>query len=107
MALKRGKLIAFLGPSFVAAVAYIDPGNVATNLVAGADFRYLLLPAVALASLLGMLVQALSAKVGIATGRDLAEVCADRSTPFVRISLWLSAEIAAMATDVAELVGAA
>jgi len=106
-ALKRGRLIVFLGPSFVAAVAYIDPGNVATNLVAGADYRYLLLPAVALASLLGMLVQALSAKVGIATGRDLAELCADHSTPLVRVSLWLSAEIAAMATDVAELVGAA
>lgn len=107
LALKRGRLILYLGPSFVAAVAYIDPGNVATNLVAGADFRFLLLPAVAGASLLGMLVQALSAKVGIATGRDLAEVCAGVTAHPVRIALWLSAEVAAMATDVAELVGAA
>ena len=96
----------FLGPAFVAAVAYIDPGNFATNIAGGAKFGYLLLWVVLAANLIAMLVQTQSAKLGIATGENLAELCR-RCFPRARIGLWLQAELVAMACDVAEVVGAA
>jgi len=96
-----------LGPAFVAAVAYVDPGNVATNIQGGARFGYLLLWVVLAANLMAMLVQYLSAKTGIATGRNLAELCRDHLPRWAAIGLWLQAELMAMATDLAEFVGAA
>jgi len=97
----------FLGPAFVAAVAYIDPGNFATNIAGGAKFGYLLLWVVLAANLVAMLVQTQSAKLGIATGRNLAELCRERFSRRTSVGLWLQAELVAMATDVAEVVGAA
>lgn len=96
-----------VGPAFVAAVAYVDPGNFATNFAAGASFGYTLLWVVVLANLMAMLVQYQSAKLGVVTGRDLAELCRDTFRRPVSIALWLQAEIVAMATDIAEFVGAA
>jgi manganese transport protein len=97
----------FLGPAFVAAVAYIDPGNFATNISGGAQFGYLLLWVVLAANLIAMLVQTQSAKLGIATGKNLAELCRERFSRRTSIGLWLQAELVAMATDIAEVVGAA
>jgi manganese transport protein len=97
----------FLGPAFIAAVAYIDPGNFATNIAGGAKFGYLLLWVVLSANLIAMLVQTQSAKLGIATGRNLAELCRERFSPRTSIGLWLQAEVVAMACDIAEVVGAA
>jgi len=97
----------FLGPAFIAAVAYVDPGNFATNVTAGAKFGYLLLWVVLAANLVAMLVQAQSAKLGIATGRNLAELCRERFSRRTSIGLWLQAEVVAMACDLAEIVGAA
>jgi manganese transport protein len=97
----------FLGPAFVAAVAYIDPGNFATNIAGGAKFGYLLLWVVLAANLIAMVVQTQSAKLGIATGKNLAELCRDRFSRRVSIGLWLQAELVAMACDIAEVVGAA
>ena len=97
----------FLGPAFIASVAYLDPGNFATDVAAGAKYGYLLLWAVLAANLMAMLVQTLSAKLGIATGRNLAEVCRDNFPRRVSFGLWLQAEVIAMATDLAELLGAA
>jgi len=97
----------FLGPAFIAAVAYIDPGNFATNIAGGAKFGYLLLWVVLSANLIAMLVQTQSAKLGIATGRNLAELCRERFSRRTSIGLWLQAELVAMATDIAEVVGAA
>ena len=97
----------FLGPAFIAAVAYIDPGNFATNMAAGAQFGYMLLWVVLAANLMAMLIQSMSAKLGIATGRNLPEVCRDRFPFPVVVFLWLQAELIAMATDLAEFVGAA
>jgi manganese transport protein len=97
----------FLGPAFVAAVAYIDPGNFATNIAGGAKYGYLLLWVVLAANLMAMLVQTLSAKLGIATGKNLPETCRDHFPRRVSIGLWLQAEGIAMATDLAEVLGAA
>jgi manganese transport protein len=97
----------FLGPAFVAAVAYIDPGNFATNVAGGAKFGYLLLWVVLAANLIAMVVQTQSAKLGIATGRNLAELCRERFSRRTSIGLWAQAELVAMACDVAEVVGAA
>jgi manganese transport protein len=102
-----GRVWPFLGPAFVAAVAYIDPGNFATNISGGAKFGYLLLWVVLAANLIAMLVQTQSAKLGIATGRNLAELCRERFSRRTSIGLWLQAELVAMATDIAEVVGAA
>jgi manganese transport protein len=99
-------VVALLGPAFVAAVAYIDPGNFATNLSAGAVSGYALAWAIVAANLMAMLVQYLSAKVGVATGRDLPELCRDYLPPAVSRGLWVQAELIAMATDLAEFVGA-
>ena len=106
----RGRMrgvIALLGPAFVAAVAYIDPGNFATNFSAGAQFGYALAWVVIVANLMAMLVQYLSAKVGVATGLDLPELCRAHLPPAVSVGLWVQAELIAMATDLAEFVGAA
>ena len=102
-----GRVWPFLGPAFIAAVAYIDPGNFATNIAGGAKFGYLLLWVVLAANLIAMLVQTQSAKLGIATGKNLAELCRERFSRRVSIGLWLQAELVAMATDIAEVVGAA
>ena len=102
-----GRIWPFLGPAFIAAVAYIDPGNFATNIAGGAKFGYLLLWVVLSANLIAMLVQTQSAKLGIATGKNLAELCRERFSRRTSIGLWLQAELVSMATDVAEVVGAA
>lgn len=102
-----GRVWPFLGPAFIAAVAYIDPGNFATNIAGGAKFGYLLLWVVLAANLIAMLVQTQSAKLGIATGKNLAELCRESFPRRVSIGLWLQAELVAMATDIAEVVGAA
>src|SRR5450755_2426811 len=98
-------VLPFLGPAFIAAVAYVDPGNFATNMAGGSQFGYMLLWVVLAANLMAMLVQSMSAKLGIATGHSLPEICRDRFPFRVVVLLWLQAE--AMATDVAEFVGAA
>jgi manganese transport protein len=100
-------LVPFLGPAFIASVAYVDPGNYATNIQGGAQFGYLLLWVVAASNLMAMLVQALSAKLGIATGKNLAEHCRDQWPRWVVWSMWALMEIVAMATDLAEFLGAA
>ena len=106
---RRGirKLWPFLGPAFVAAVAYVDPGNFATNISAGAQFGYLLLWVILCSNLMAMLIQSMSAKLGIATGKNLPEVCRERFPKPVSLGLWVQAEIIAMATDLAEFIGAA
>jgi manganese transport protein len=108
--LSRGRLrglLALLGPAFVAAVAYVDPGNFATNFTAGAKFGYSLAWVIVLANVMAMLVQYLSAKIGVATGQDLPELCRARLPAAVSRGLWVQAELVAMATDLAEFVGAA
>lgn len=108
--LERGRLratLAMLGPAFVAAVAYVDPGNFATNIQGGATFGYALLWVVLLANLMAMLIQYLSAKVGVVSGRSLPELCRDRLPRWMSVGLWVQAEVMAMATDVAEFLGAA
>ncbi len=102
----RGTL-ALLGPAFVAAVAYIDPGNFATNFQGGAKFGYALAWVIVVANLMAMLVQYLSAKLGVATGRNLPELCRDHFGRRASLGLWAQAELIAMATDLAEFVGAA
>ena len=96
-----------LGAAFVAAIAYVDPGNFATNIAGGAKFGYLLLWVVLTANLMGILIQNLSAKVGVATGRNLPELCRDLFPRPVSWGLWVQAELIAMATDLAEFIGAA
>jgi manganese transport protein len=100
-------LLPFLGPAFVAAVAYIDPGNFATNIAGGAQYGYMLLWVVLAANLMAMLVQSMSAKLGIATGLNLAEVCRLKFPFPAVVALWIQAEAIAMATDLAEFIGAA
>jgi manganese transport protein len=107
---RRGRMrggIAMLGPAFVAAVAYIDPGNFATNIAGGAKYGFLLVWVIVAANLMAMLVQYLSAKTGIATGRNLPELCREHFPRPVTWGLWLQAEAIAIATDLAEFVGAA
>ena len=99
-------LLPFLGPAFIASVAYVDPGNFATNIQSGALFGYNLLWVVVLANLMAMLFQNLSAKLGIATGRNLAELCGQEFRKSSVIPMWIVSEIAAMATDLAEFLGA-
>ena len=99
--------LAYFGPAFVAAVAYVDPGNFATNISGGAKFGFLLVWVIVMANLMAMLVQYLSAKIGIATGKNLAELCREHFPTPVRWGLWAQAEIVAIATDLAEFVGAA
>jgi manganese transport protein len=106
----RGRLrgaIAIMGPAFVACVAYVDPGNFATNIAGGAKYGYLLLWVLLAANLMAMIIQNLSAKIGIATGKNLPELCREHFSRPVSFGLWIQAELIAMATDLAEFVGAA
>ena len=99
--------LAFAGPAVVASIAYMDPGNFATNIQAGAKYGYSLLWVVLLANMIAMLFQALSAKLGIVTGRNLAELCREQFPKPVVVAMWVVSEIAAMATDLAEFLGGA
>jgi manganese transport protein len=103
----RFRILPFLGPAFIACVAYIDPGNFATNIAGGSKFGYRLVWVIVAANLLAMLIQTLSAKLGIATGRNLPEVARERFGRRATFFLWLQAEAIAMATDLAEFLGAA
>jgi manganese transport protein len=106
----RGRIrgmLPLLGPAFVAAIAYVDPGNFATNIAGGSKFGYLLLWVILAANLMAMLIQSLSAKVGIATGKNLPELCREHFRRPVTWGLWVQAELIAMATDMAEFIGAA
>jgi manganese transport protein len=107
----RGKLswriLPFLGPAFVACVAYIDPGNFATNIAGGSQFGYTLLWVIVASNLMAMLIQTLSAKLGIATGRNLPKICREKFSRRTSLGLWVQAEAIAMATDLAEFLGAA
>ncbi len=106
---KRGlaRLLPFMGPAFVASVAYMDPGNFATNIQGGSQFGYTLLWVVVASNLMAMLIQSLSAKLGIASGKNLAELCREHFPRPVVIGMWVLMEIVAMATDLAEFLGAA
>jgi manganese transport protein len=99
--------LAMFGPAFVAAIAYVDPGNFATNFAGGAEYGYLLLWVIVAANFLGMFVQSLSAKLGLATGASLPALCRQHYRGPVVVGLWLQAELVAMATDLAEVVGGA
>jgi len=101
------RLLPFLGPAFIACVAYIDPGNFATNIQGGASFGYMLVWVIVASNLMAMLIQTLSAKLGIATGFNLAEMCRERFPQPVVWGMWVLAEVVAMATDLAEFLGAA
>ena len=106
----RGRLrgaLPLLGPAFVASIAYVDPGNFATNVAGGAKYGYLLVWVIIAANLMAMLVQNLTAKIGIATGKNLAELCREHLPRPVSWGLWAQAELIAMATDLAEFIGAA
>ena len=106
VAFVRGPL-PLLGPAFVAAIAYIDPGNFATNITAGSRYGYLLVWVVVVSNLMAMLIQYLSAKAGIATGKNLPELCRDHFPRPVTRGLWVQAELVAIATDLAEVLGGA
>jgi manganese transport protein len=101
------KLLAFAGPGYLVAVGYMDPGNWATDLAGGAKFGYTLLSVIMISNLMAILLQALSARLGIASGRDLAQACRDTYSRPVTIALWLLCEIAIAACDLAEVIGAA
>jgi len=101
------RLLPFLGPAFIASVAYVDPGNFATNIQGGAQFGYMLLWVIVASNLMAMLTQALSAKLGIATGKNLAEHCRDQFPRWAVWTMWVIMEFVAMATDLAEFLGAA
>src|SRR3989440_8274085 len=103
----RKSIWPFLGPAFIACVAYMDPGNFATNIAGGAKFGFTLVWVIVASNLMAMLIQTLSAKLGIATGRNLPEVCRDSFSHRVTIALWVQAEVSAMAPDLAEFLGAA
>jgi len=103
----RLRLLPFLGPAFIACVAYLDPGNFATNIAGGSKFGYTLVWVIVAANLMAMLIQMLSAKLGIATGLSLPEMCRERFSRRSSVLLWLQAEAIAMATDLAEFLGAA
>src|SRR5437870_5323759 len=103
----RPSIWPFLGPAFIACVAYIDPGNFATNIAGGSKFGFTLVWVIVASNLMAMLIQTLSAKLGIATGRNLPEVCREQFSRRTSILLWIQAEAIAMATDLAEFLGAA
>jgi manganese transport protein len=103
----RRSIWPFLGPAFIACVAYMDPGNFATNIAGGSKFGFTLVWVIVASSLMAMLVQTLSAKLGIATGRNLPEVCREQYSQRTSFGLWIQAELIAMATDLAEFLGAA
>ncbi|PLS07281.1 Nramp family divalent metal transporter [Neobacillus cucumis] len=99
-------LLPFLGPAFIASIAYVDPGNFATNIQSGARFGYKMLWVIVLANLMAMLLQNMSGKLGIATGKSLPEICRDHMPKWLTIIMWIVSELAAMATDLAEFLGA-
>lgn len=101
------RILPFLGPAFIAAVAYIDPGNFATNITAGSQYGYLLLWVIVFSNLMAVLIQSLSAKLGIATGKNLPEVAREHFSKKTSIFLWIQAELVIIATDLAEFIGAA
>jgi manganese transport protein len=103
----RPRIWPFLGPAFIACVAYMDPGNFATNIAGGSKFGFTLVWVIVVSNLMAMLIQTLSAKLGIATGRNLPEVCRERFSRRTSLGLWVQAEVIAMATDLAEFLGAA
>jgi len=102
-----GSLLPFLGPAFIASVAYVDPGNFATNIAGGAQYGYTLLWVIIASNLMAILIQSLSAKLGIASGMNLAEQCRAHFKPWFVKFLWVLMELVAMATDLAEFLGAA
>ena len=107
---KRGRLanlLPFLGPAFIASVAYVDPGNFATNIAGGAQFGLTLLWVIVASNLMAVLIQSLSAKLGIASGKNLAEMCREKYPQWFVMFLWILMELVAMATDLAEFLGAA
>src|SRR5205809_2441346 len=101
------KMFAFAGPGYLVAVGYMDPGNWATDLAGGARYGYALLSVIMLSNLMAILLQALAARLGIASGRDLAQACRDHYSRPVTIALWIICEIAIAACDLAEVIGAA
>src|SRR5438874_1484268 len=103
----RWRLLPFLGPAFISCVAYVDPGNFATNVAGGSKFGFTLVWVIVASNLMAMLIQTLSAKLGIATGRNLPEVCREQFSRRASVGLWVQAEAIAMATDLAEFLGAA
>jgi manganese transport protein len=104
---RLARLLPFMGPAFIASVAYVDPGNFATNIAAGAQFGYMLLWVVIVTNLMAMLIQAMSAKLGIATGKNLAEQCREHFPKWLVYLMWVLMELVAVATDLAEFLGAA
>ena len=102
-----GKLVAFAGPGFLIAVGYMDPGNWATDLAGGSRYNYTLLSVIMLSNFMAILLQALAIKLGVATGRDLAQACRDHFSRPISLSLWGLAEIAIAACDLAEVIGSA
>src|SRR3982751_4547989 len=103
----RRSIWPFLGPAFIACVAYVDPGNFATNIAGGSKYGFTLVWVIVASNLMAMLIQTLSAKLGLVTGRNLPEVCRDRFPHRITVGLWVQAELIAMATDLAEFLGAA
>src|SRR5213593_3674338 len=101
------KFMAFAGPGYLVAVGYMDPGNWATDLAGGARYGYMLLSVIMISNLMAILLQALSARLGIASGRDLAQACRDSYSRPTTIALWILCEIAIAACDLAEVIGAA
>src|SRR2546422_8892531 len=101
------KLLAFSGPGFLVAVGYMDPGNWATDLAGGARFGYALLSVVMISNLMAILLQGLAAKLGIVTGRDLAQACRDHFSRPTALALWVLCEVAIAACDLAEVIGSA
>ena len=101
------RLVFLLGPAFVAAIAYVDPGNVAANLTAGATYGYLLVWVLVVANVMAVLIQYLSAKLGLVTGKSLPELLGERFPRFARLGFWVQAELIAVATDLAEVIGGA
>src|SRR4051794_29459048 len=103
----RRSIWPYLGPAFIACVAYMDPGNFATNISGGSQFGFTLVWVIVASNLMAMLIQSLSAKLGIATGRNLPEICREQCSRRTSLGLWVQAELIAMATDLAEFLGAA
>src|SRR5713101_8999185 len=101
------EIVPYLGPAFVASVAYMDPGNFGTNIQGGSDFNYDLLWVLLWGNLMAILIQALSAKLGIVTGKTLPQNCREHFSRPINFFFWITAEIAAMATDLAEFLGGA
>ena len=101
------RMFPFMGPAFIASIAYVDPGNFATNIQGGSQFGYLLIWVIVVSNLMAMLIQTLSAKLGLVTGLNLAEHCREQFPKPVVVSMWVLMEIVAMSTDLAEFLGAA